>query len=108
MFVFPGLSINLGSPGFIFKIMKHYIDLEKVLKNYTEVVVLSYGYMQYNRIFGNHYEPFAHKRQIKFTISNGEFYNPTFEIDDLHPEDFYFYIEDGVVYVDDPNICCYE
>lgn len=88
--------------------MKQHINLEEVLKNYKEIIVLSYGYMQYSRIFGNHYEPFAHKRQIKFTIKNGDFYNPTFDFEELHPENLYFYIEDGKVYVDDPEICCFD
>lgn len=68
------------------------------------VTVESYGYTE-RSLVSSHFEPFAHKRQIKFKIDRDfeMLYNKTFWLDDLEENLDYIKREDGI-YLNDPGI----
>lgn len=69
---------------------------------FRTVVVLSYGYTEISYI-GSHFEPFKHRRELKFTIDkDGDLYNRTFWFANESKEDFY--IKDGIAYCNDPEL----
>lgn len=80
---------------------------EEVLQNdeIKTVTILSYGYVEHS-IFGGHFEPFRHKREIVFKVNRGfnMLENPTFFLDDDESTLVFQKGANGKIYVDDPDI----
>lgn len=79
----------------------------------NEVTVLSYGYEEVSA-FSRHFEPFRHKREIKFRIDReyDEEGNIDYNFSSLINNTFWFrceekesyYEENGKIYCDDPDL----
>ena len=80
---------------------------EVVASEATEVTILSYGYVEHS-IFG-HYEPFSHKRKIKFRIirfgdGSAVLDHPTFFLEEDERELIFEKTPRGEIILDDPDL----
>lgn len=86
-----------------------YLTFKQVIElGYTKVYAICYGYTE-GRILG-HYEPFRNPKTIVFYIcplggGDGYLNNTTFILRD-NEDSLDYYLKDGRVYVDDPDIVC--
>lgn len=84
-------------------ISRKYISYEDVLEMHPKsVTILSYGYEEIS-VFGTHFEPFRNKRSIMFTVNKVEPVHKWLYFSN-DPREETWYIEDNIIYCDDPEL----